>query len=92
MKNTFKLAAVLAFLGAGTASAFAVDYTTGTVDKVKKGKVTITHGEIKNLDMPAMTMVFVPADDGIAAKLTEGKKVEFVVERVKGKLTITEVK
>ena len=91
MKNFASTIAITAALFATTV-AHATDYTTGTVDKIKKNKVTITHGEIKNLDMDAMTMVFVPADDAIAAKLKEGDKIEFVAERIKGKLTIVEVK
>ena len=91
MKTLITTAALTAALFASTL-AHATDYTTGTIDKIKKNKITITHGEIKNLEMDAMTMVFVPADDEIAGKLKVGDKIEFVAERVKGKLTITEVK
>ncbi len=91
MKTLITTAALAAGLFVSTL-AHATDYTTGTIDKIKKDKITITHGAIKNLDMDAMTMVFVPADDEIAAKLKEGDTIEFVVERIEGKLTITEVK
>ena len=68
-------------------------YTKGVVKKIKagKGKVTIIHEELTELDMPAMTMVF-EADDGIIDRLSEGQEIEFAVERVKGKLTVTDLK
>ena len=86
------LAATLAIVGA--APAFATDYTKGTIRKIdaKTGKVTISHEDLKNLDMPAMTMVFVMADDGMLEKIKEGQTIEFVADRVKGKLTVTEIK
>ncbi|MBN9066965.1 MAG: copper-binding protein, partial [Rhizobiales bacterium] len=55
-------------------------------------KVTIRHEELKNLDMPAMTMVFAVPDKSTLGKLKQGEQIEFVAERVKGKLTVTEVK
>ena len=87
------LVAAVAITFAATA-AFATDYTKGTVKKIdaKSGKVTVKHEELKNLGMPAMTMVFVPKDDAVLAKLKEGKNIEFVAERIKGKLTLVEVK
>ncbi len=59
---------------------------------LKGKKVTVIHEEIKNLDMPAMTMVFRTATDEILASLKEGQTIEFVVDRTDGKLTITEIK
>jgi uncharacterized cupredoxin-like copper-binding protein len=70
-----------------------VKYSTGTVKKIDAaaGKVTVAHGQLVNLDMPAMTMVF-RADEEMIAKMSEGQDIEFVEERVKGKLTITKLK
>ena len=70
-----------------------VEYTKGTVTKVdaKGGKVTIDHGPLLNLDMPAMKMVF-RADEAMIAKLSAGQEIEFVAEPVKGKLTVTQLK
>ncbi len=87
------LAAAVAITFA-TTGAFAADYTKGTVKKIdaRSGKVTVKHEELKNLGMPAMTMVFFPKDDAVLAKLKEGKTIEFVAERIKGKLTLVEVK
>jgi Cu/Ag efflux protein CusF len=86
------VAATLALVVAGTA--FAAEFTKGKVKKIdeKAGKVTIIHEELKNLDMPAMTMVFRIGDGVDAAKLKEGSDIEFVADRVNGKLTVTEVK
>ena len=66
---------------------------TGTVTKVDTqwNKVTIDHGPLENLDMPAMKMVFVLADPGMLEGLAEGSEVRFVADRVNGKLTVTEI-
>jgi uncharacterized cupredoxin-like copper-binding protein/Cu/Ag efflux protein CusF len=70
-----------------------VKYSSGTVKKIdaKGGKVTVKHGQLYNLDMPAMTMVF-RADEEMIAKMSVGKDIEFVEERVKGKITIVKLK
>ena len=68
-------------------------YTVGEIKKINAsgGKVTIIHGPLINLDMPAMTMVF-RADEEIISRLSEGQNVEFIAERVNGKLTIAALK
>ncbi len=68
-------------------------YTVGTIKKIDSHacKVTIHHGPLVNLDMPAMTMVF-RADEAMVAKMAEGQDIEFVADRVKGKLTVTQMK
>jgi uncharacterized cupredoxin-like copper-binding protein len=70
-----------------------VEYTTGTIKKidVKAGKVTIIHGPLVTLDMPAMTMVF-RADEATIASMSEGQEIEFVADRINGKLTVTQMK
>jgi Cu/Ag efflux protein CusF len=70
-----------------------VEYTSGKIKKVdaKAGKVTIIHGPLVNLDMPAMTMVF-RADEAMIASLSEGQNIEFVADRVNGKLTVTQLR
>ena len=44
--------------------------TDGEVRKIDKeaGKITIKHGEIKHMDMPGMTMVFVAKDKALPAE------------------------
>lgn len=91
------IATALAALGLAitlTGAAMAAEYTKGEVTKIdaKQKKLTIKHEELKNLDMPAMKMVFVVADDAMIDKVKEGQPIEFVAERVNGRLTVTEIK
>ena len=67
--------------------------TNGTVTKIDTqwSKVTVDHEELKNLDMPAMKMVFQVAEPEMLDDLSEGQNIRFAVDRVKGKLTITEI-
>jgi Cu/Ag efflux protein CusF len=69
------------------------DLTDGEVRKVDKeaGKVTLKHGEIKNLEMPGMTMVFVVKDRTMLDKVKAGDKVKFKVINDAGKFTVTEM-
>jgi Cu/Ag efflux protein CusF len=94
MRKLINLSLAAALALAATGTAFAAELTKGKVKKLdeKAGKVTIIHEELKNLDMPAMTMVFRIGDGVDAAKLTEGADIEFSADRVNGKLTVTEVK
>jgi Cu/Ag efflux protein CusF len=93
MKTKFIIAAAVAALSS-TAPAVAQEYTRGTVKEVKadQEKVTVIHEELRNLDMPAMTMVFNVADPAMLDDMNEGDTIEFVADRVRGKLTITDVK
>ncbi|GLR58923.1 MULTISPECIES: copper-binding protein [Rhizobium] len=95
MKTAMIKIGVAALLSASAAfGAFAEEFTKGIVNKVdtKAKKVTIKHEDLKNLDMPAMTMVFRVEDPALLERLKEGSNIEFVAERVNGKLTVTEVK
>lgn len=67
--------------------------TEGEIKKVDKetGKVTIKHGEIKNLDMPPMTMVFRMKDAAMLDKVKAGDKINFSAEKVNGNYTVTEI-
>ena len=55
------------------------------------GKVTLKHGEIKNLEMPGMTMVFQVKDPSLLKNLKAGDKVRFAADRVNGAITVTEI-
>ncbi len=46
----------------------------------------------RDLGMPAMTMVFRVKDDAMLEKMKEGSAVEFVADRMNGKLTVVELK
>jgi Cu(I)/Ag(I) efflux system protein CusF len=65
--------------------------TVGEIKKIDKdaGKLTIKHGPIANLDMPAMTMVFRVLDNAMLEQVKTGDHIQFVVERRNGALTVT---
>lgn len=62
------------------------DMVDGEIRKVDMDnkKLTIKHGEIKNLDMPGMTMVFQVKDPAMLDKVKAGDKVKFTVDKVNG--------
>lgn len=66
------------------AASAAVEPTAATVKKVNpaSGKVTLAHGPLKNLGMPAMTMAFKVKDAAVLAQLKAGDKIRFVAEHV----------
>lgn len=70
-----------------------VDMTEGEIKKVDKatGKLTIKHGELKNLEMPAMTMVFQVKDKSVLDRVKSGDKINFVAEKLDGKFTVTQL-
>ena len=47
-------------------------------------RLTLKHGEIKNLEMPPMTMVFRVADASVVGDLKPGDKVCFRAEQISG--------
>ena len=69
------------------------DLTTGEIRKVDKDtkKLTIRHAEIKNLDMPGMTMLFRVKDPAMLEKVKAGDKVKFRAEMVDGAIVVTEI-
>jgi Cu/Ag efflux protein CusF len=60
------------------------------VDKDAK-KITLRHGPLANLDMPAMTMVFQVKDPAMLDQVKVGDKVKFRAEKVGSVFTITEL-
>lgn len=78
----------------GTAvSASAADLTDGEIKKIDKDnkKLTIKHGDIKNLDMPGMTMVFQVKDPAMLDQVKMGDKVRFTAERQGGAIVVTRI-
>ena len=63
----------------------------GEVTKIDlaQARVTLKHGEIKNLDMPPMTMVFRVANPKLLERLAVGDKVRFAADKVNGSYTVT---
>jgi len=58
-----------------------------TVDKAAK-KITLRHGDIPNLDMGAMTMVFQVADAALLDKVKPGDEVLFTADKIRGAYTV----
>lgn len=69
------------------------EMTDGEVRKVDKEnkKITIKHGEIKNLGMPGMTMVFQVKERAMLDKVQQGDKVRFAAEKSDSGLVVTSV-
>lgn len=78
---------------AGEQTAAPAALTDGEIKKVdaERGKVTIKHGVIQNLDMPPMTMVFTAKDKAMLSDLKPGDKVKFVAADEGDKLVVTEI-
>jgi Cu/Ag efflux protein CusF len=86
-----KLPILLAALAASAIAMAQVPTTSGEVTKIDKAnaRVTIKHGEIKNLDMPPMTMVFRVRPPSLLEGVAVGDRVRFVAERIDGNFTVT---
>ena len=65
----------------------------GEVRKVDKaaGKITIRHGEIPNIGMGPMTMVFGVSSPALLDKVAAGDKVKFRAEEIKGDYVVTTI-
>ena len=88
MKTTQLLATLLLSLSASAMAAMPmVDGEVRKIDTSAK-KITLKHGEIKNLDMPPMTMVFQVKDPAMLEKVKVGDKVQFTVENANGAMTV----
>lgn len=70
-----------------------VTMTEGEVRKVDRdqGKVTLKHGEIGDLGMPGMIMVFRARDKAMLGSLKEGDKVRFAADMVDNQLMVTRI-
>jgi len=75
--------------GAGAAQPGAA-LSDGEVRKVDKDakKITIKHGPLHKLDMPAMTMVFQVKDKAMLDQVKTGDKVRFAADKIAGAFTI----
>lgn len=66
--------------------------STGEVRRVDvaAGKVTIQHGAISALELPAMTLVY-RVDPKLLAGIQPGQQVDFTAERRDGKYVVTAI-
>ena len=74
----------------------ATSHTTKVEGEVRKvdllaKKITIKHKELKNLDMPAMTMVFQVRDPAMLEQVKPGDRVKFRADKVNGVFTVMEM-
>jgi Cu(I)/Ag(I) efflux system periplasmic protein CusF len=88
MKHTLTLTSILLCV-----SSFAQTVLPATDAEIRKidlenKKITLKHGEIKNLDMPPMSMVFSVKDPAMLDKLQAGDKVRFTADKVNGLYTV----
>ena len=96
MKNTKLAATTLALSLFVSLAASAQDaMVKGEVKKIDQtaGKITLSHGPIKNLDMTDenMTMVFRVQDPAMLKQVKVGDKVQFAAERGTAGITITKI-
>lgn len=75
-------------------SADAVAMTEGEVRKIDREakKITLRHGPIVNLGMPAMTMVFQVSDPAMLEAVKAGDPVLFGAEKTGGAYVITQIR
>ncbi|MEO0003523.1 MAG: hypothetical protein RLZZ22_1215 [Pseudomonadota bacterium] len=57
----------------------------------ESGKLTIRHGEIRNLDMPPMTMVFTVRDRALLSGLKVGDRIKFSALNEGGRYLVTDI-
>jgi Cu/Ag efflux protein CusF len=76
------------------ATASAAELADGEVRRIDKarGTVLLKHGEIKSIQMGAMTMAFKLKDPKMADPLKEGDKVKFTVEQQGQELIVTSIR
>lgn len=55
------------------------------------GKISLKHGDIPNLDMPPMTMVFQVRDPASLAGLKVGDPVRFTADQLQGAYTVLSI-
>lgn len=93
MIKRFTAAALAALLAASALAEAAL--SDGVVRRVDKsaGKITLKHGEIKNLDMPPMTMVFAVPDKALLDAVKAGDKVRFIAGKdAQGQYVVTAIR
>jgi Cu/Ag efflux protein CusF len=93
MRSPFLRLALGWLLALGVSVAAWAQAFDGEVKKVDPdtGKVTLRHGEIKQLDLPAMQMQYRVSNPAWLKTLQVGDKVRFSADKVDGQYTITAI-
>jgi Cu/Ag efflux protein CusF len=88
------IATIAAAALAGWLAATSAQAADGEVRKIDRAqaKVTIAGSEIKNLDMPAMTMVYRAKPPSLLEGLAVGDRIEFSADKVDGQYVVTAIK
>jgi Cu(I)/Ag(I) efflux system periplasmic protein CusF len=93
MKRLLILAALFLLPAAYADDRHHAPQNDGEVRKVDRDakKITIRHGPLEKLDMPAMTMVFQVKDPALLDKVKAGDKVKFDAEKIGGGFVVTRI-
>ena len=93
MKLLKTLTLTLAFAALAMPS-FAETFVNGVIEAIDtdRGRLTIAHDPLVDLDMEAMTMVFRLAEPTMIDGLTVGQAIQFVPGRVNGRLTVVQLR
>jgi Cu(I)/Ag(I) efflux system periplasmic protein CusF len=77
-----------------THAVYASEWTKGEIRRLdlENNRVTIKHEEIKNLNMPPMSMVFVVEDPQQLQALNLGDHIEFVADQQGKKFLVKQIK
>ena len=88
MKSLF---GILALTVLTTTAGAQAPQASGEVTKIDKAnsRITLRHGEIKNLDMPPMTMNFRVRDGKMLDVVAVGDRVRFSAEKLEGSYVLT---
>ena len=88
-----RISAALLALGFAASALAQAAWTDAEVRKVdaRTGKITLKHGEIKNLGMPPMAMVFDVNDAKLLDKVKAGDKVRFKAVHEAGKYVLVDL-
>ncbi|MDP4621339.1 MAG: copper-binding protein [Hydrogenophaga sp.] len=78
---------------AGGTAATALPWAEAEIRRIDTaaGKISLKHGEIKNLDMPPMSMVFQVPDNSQLAGLKVGDAVRFTADQINGAYTVIRI-
>jgi Cu/Ag efflux protein CusF len=87
------LSPVLPLAAAQLAQAQKPQAIDGEVTRINKDtrKVTIRHGPMPHLDMPAMTMVYAVKDPAMLDQVKVGSKIRFIGDKVDGQFTVLSI-